>query len=207
MQFGDWSSDVCSSDLQYSGPAEMVLERDSTGNTVPSTSVLAPTISAFDRPPISSGVLTDAPQINNPTVIQPVVPHLASNTTTVDGEDCVISLLSPSCGSTSGGEQIVLVIVNLPPSITLFARFGDNVVSTVRRKCLTGSRPVLIVLLVLPRPWCSHLYPTSGCATRYSRGYPLPHAVSRWTHLCDIAGQVHIRIRCQQSVRLSTKTT
>ena len=122
------------------------MERGPTGNSVPSTSMLAPTISAFDRPPNSSVVLPDARQISNPTVIQPVVPHLAPSTTTADREDCVISLLSPAYGSTSGGEQIVLVVVNLPPSTTFFARFGDNIVSTVRHKCLISSRPVLIVL-------------------------------------------------------------
>ena len=118
----------------------MVLERDPTGNSVPSTNVLAPTVSAFDRPPSSSGVVSDTREIRNPTVIQPVVPRLVSCTATADGGDCAISLLSPSCGSTSGGEQIVLVVVNLPPSITFFARFGDNVVSTVRYKYLIKSR-------------------------------------------------------------------
>ena len=49
-----------------------------------------------------------------------------------DGGDCYISRLSHPCGTTSGGEQIVLIVANLPPSITLFARFGDNIASTVR---------------------------------------------------------------------------
>src|SRR5258706_13446146 len=56
--------------------------------------------------------------------------------------------------------------------------------------------------LVLPRTWRSRLYPTSSDPTRYSRGHTVSNALSRCTHLRDIAGQVHIRIRCQQSVRL-----
>jgi len=119
-----------SEDLIILGPVETVLERDPTGNSVPSTSVPEPTISAFDRLPSPSGVLPDARQINNPTAIQTVVPHLASSTTAADGGDCVITLLSPSCGTTSGGEQIVLVVVNLPPLVTFFVRFGHNIVST-----------------------------------------------------------------------------
>ena len=35
----------------------------------------------------------------------------------------------------------MLVVVNLPPSVIFFARFGDNIVSTVRRECSKGSRP------------------------------------------------------------------
>jgi hypothetical protein len=119
----------------------MVLERDPTGNSVPSTSVPEPTISAFDPPPGPSRALPDARQISNPTTIQPAVPHSASSTTAADEGDCVISLLSPSCGTTSGGEQVMLVVVNLPPSIALFARFGDNIVSTVRCEHSESSGP------------------------------------------------------------------
>ena len=118
----------------------MILERDTTGNSVPSTSVPESTNSAFDPPPDSSRALPNALRISSLTVVQPAVSHLASSTTAVDGGDCVISLLSP-CGTTSGGEQIVLVVVNLPLSVTFFARFGDNVVSTVRCECSKRSRP------------------------------------------------------------------
>ena len=123
------------------GPAEAVLERDTTDNSVPSTRVPEPTISILDRLPNSPRLLPNAHQISKPTVIQPAVSCLSSATSAADGGDCVISLLSPSCGTTSGGERIVLIVVNLPPSIPFFARFGDNVVSTVRFECPESSRP------------------------------------------------------------------
>ena len=85
------------------------------------------------------------PRTTSPIVVQPATQNLASNTATDDG-DSFISLLSPSCGTTSGGEQIVLVVVNLPPSTTLYARFGDNIVSTVRYKILTAPERRLIML-------------------------------------------------------------
>jgi hypothetical protein len=116
------------------------MECDITGNSVPSTSVPGTAISVFDRLSNSSSVLPDALQTTDPIVIQPAVQHLASGTTATDVGDCVISLLSPSCGTTSGGKQIVLIVVNLPPSVTFFARFGDNVVSTVSREYSKRSR-------------------------------------------------------------------
>ena len=112
-----------------------------------------PTFSAFDPPPNSSRVLRNARRISNPTVVQPAVSHFG--TPTADAGDCTISLLSP-CGTTSGGEQIVLVVINLPPSVTFFARFGDNIVLTVRREAQKArGRPN--GSLVLPRSWSSHL--------------------------------------------------
>jgi hypothetical protein len=78
-------------------------------------------------------VLPNPPRTTSPIPVQPSTQNLASNTAAHDGGDSFISLLSPSCGTTGGGEQIVLVVGNLPPT-TLFARFGDNIVSTVRYK-------------------------------------------------------------------------
>ncbi len=94
----------------------------------------------------SSRVLPNPPRTVSPIAVQPATQNLASNTATDEGGDSFISLLSPSCGTTSGGEQIVLVVVNLPPSTTFFARFGDNIVSTVRYKMLTAPERRLIIL-------------------------------------------------------------
>jgi hypothetical protein len=149
----------------------------------------------------ASRVLPNPPRITRPIAVHPAVPNLVLNTAAGDGGDSFISLLIPSCGTTSGGEQIVLVVVNLPPSITLFARFGDNVVPTVRCKC-PKVRGQSNHSLVSPRSWRSHLSPTSSRPTRYSRGDPLANALSHCTHLRDTTDQVHIRIRCHQSVRL-----
>jgi len=76
-------------------------------------------------------VLPNPPRTTSLIALQPATQNFASNTTAGDGGDSFISLLSPSCGTTGGGEQIVLVVDNLPPA-KLFARFGDNIVSTVR---------------------------------------------------------------------------
>ena len=91
----------------------------------------------------TSIVLPNTPRTTSPTTVEPEIP---SSTTTDDGGDSFISLLSPSYGTTSGGEQIVLIVANLPPSTTLFARFGDSLVSTVRYKMLKVSERRLIIL-------------------------------------------------------------
>jgi len=49
----------------------------------------------------------------------------------VDEEVPVLSLVNPRRGPTSGGDQIVLIVSNLPPTIKLYARFGSNIVPTV----------------------------------------------------------------------------
>ena len=100
------------------------MEPVATRYSVPSTSALEAGFQSTSR------VLPNPPRTTNPITVQPATQNLASNTAPGDG-DRFISLLSPSCGTTGGGEQIVLVVVNLPP-VTLFARFGDNIVSTVR---------------------------------------------------------------------------
>jgi len=106
-----------------------VLGRDTTRNLVPSTSTSG-TTSAIDLLPHASSFLPSTQWVPSPIGLRPATQHWASNTVATDGEDYCISLLSPPSGTTSGGEQIVLILVNLPPSITLFARFGDNVVAT-----------------------------------------------------------------------------
>jgi hypothetical protein len=143
----------------------------------------------------TSRVLPNPPRITSPIADQPAAQNLASNTTASDGADSFISLLSPSCGTTSGGEQIVLVVANLPPPTTLFARFGDNFVATVRYKCLKRLNPPNHSL-VLPFSWGPRLQPTSSRSTWHSRGNPLSSAFTRCTSLCAVAGQVHIRIGC-----------
>jgi len=75
-------------------------------------------------------VLPNPPRTTSPIALRPATQNIIAAR---DGGDSFISLLSPSCGTTGGGEQIVLVVGNLPPT-TLFARFGDNIVSTVRYK-------------------------------------------------------------------------
>lgn len=115
------------------GPTKAMFGPDAATNSASSTSGWEMTVSASNRLPNIPGAVPNARRMSNPQDIWPATQQLALDTRAVGG-DCVISLLSPSCGATSGGEQIVLVVVNLPPSTTFFARFGDIVVSTVRRK-------------------------------------------------------------------------
>jgi hypothetical protein len=50
--------------------------------------------------------------------------------TDAEGDLPVLSLVSPSRGSTSGGDQILLIVSNLPPTLNLYARFGPHITPT-----------------------------------------------------------------------------
>ena len=54
----------------------------------------------------------------------PVNEHVAE-------EGPVLSRVVPRRGPVSGGEEIVLIVSNLPPTIKLYARFGCNIALTV----------------------------------------------------------------------------
>ena len=53
-------------------------------------------------------------------------------------EGPVLSRINPRRGLTSGGDEIDLIVTNLPPSITLYARFGSNITPTVSEMTLLG---------------------------------------------------------------------
>lgn len=61
-------------------------------------------------------------QIDNPIAELPVLLHV-----------------NPRWGSTSGGEEIYLIVKNLPSTAVLYARFGSNIAPTV--SSLDGSEP------------------------------------------------------------------
>jgi hypothetical protein len=109
----------------------IVLEPVASSSSALPTSELEADMFGIGFLPSTLGVLLNPPQTTSPMAVQPTARNSASNTTAGDGGDSFISLLSPSSGTTSGGEQIVLVVDRLPPT-KLFARFGDNIVSTVR---------------------------------------------------------------------------
>ena len=50
----------------------------------------------------------------------------------------VLSRVNPRRGLTSGGDEIDLIVTNLPPSVTLYARFGCNITPTVSGMTLSG---------------------------------------------------------------------
>ena len=131
--------------LQCAVPAGTALEPVATSSPATSTSAMEANMPGGLLLG-TSRVLPNPPRTTSPTTFQSEIQNLASKAATDDGGDSFISLLSPSCGTTSGGEQIVLIVVNLPPSATLFARFGDSIVSTVRYKMLKASQRRLIIL-------------------------------------------------------------
>ena len=57
----------------------------------------------------------------------------------MDGGLPVLLHVNPRCGSTSGGEEIYLIVRNLPSTTVLYARFGSNIAPTV--SSLVGSEP------------------------------------------------------------------
>ena len=59
----------------------------------------------------------------------PVNEHMAE-------EGPLLSRVVPRRGSVSGGEEIVLIVSNLPSTIKLYARFGCNIALTVREMVL-----------------------------------------------------------------------
>jgi hypothetical protein len=50
----------------------------------------------------------------------------------------VLSRVNPRRGPTSGGDEIDLIVSNLPPTMKLFARFGPNITATVSGLILLG---------------------------------------------------------------------
>ncbi len=61
--------------------------------------------------------------------------HLGTRPAPVDEhvaeEGPVLSRVVPRRGPVSGGEEIALIVSNLPPTIKLYARFGCNIALTV----------------------------------------------------------------------------
>ena len=53
------------------------------------------------------------------------------NDNAVDGELPVLLYVNPRRGSTSGGEEIYLIVKNPPSTTVLYARFGCNIAPTV----------------------------------------------------------------------------
>ena len=78
-----------------------------------------------------------APALPVDEVSEPADQHSALQTSAVpinehEDEDLpVLSRVNPRRGPTSGGDEIDLIVSNLPPNITLYARFGSNITPTV----------------------------------------------------------------------------
>ncbi len=81
----------------------------------------------------------------------------------------VLSRVNPRRGLTSGGDEIDLIVTNLPPSITLYARFGCNITPTVSG--MTRSRLVEQVVVLKSR---SRLKLHQGYFSACSLPQPIP---------------------------------
>ena len=57
----------------------------------------------------------------------------------VNEELPILRRVNPRRGPTSGGDEVDLIVSNLPPTIELCARFGSKIVSTVSRTTLRVS--------------------------------------------------------------------
>jgi len=58
------------------------------------------------------------------TSVTPIDEHVAEASP-------VLSRVNPMRGPTSGGDEIILIVSNLPPTMSLYARFGCNITPTV----------------------------------------------------------------------------
>jgi hypothetical protein len=56
---------------------------------------------------------------------------VAQNDQNIHSNHPVLSHLNPRRGSTKGGQEIYLIVRNLPPAVILYARFGPNITPTV----------------------------------------------------------------------------
>jgi len=91
----------------------------------PSSSAQGPLIGVFA--PVLSAT-EDSEPAGQPSALQTAAIPIDED---VDEEVPVLYLVNPSRGSTSGGDEIVLIVRNLPTTITLYARFGSNITPTV----------------------------------------------------------------------------
>ena len=71
--------------------------------------------------------------------------------------DPVLSRVHPERGPTSGGDEIFLIVSNLPPTVKLYARFGCNITPTV-----SG----LIHLWLVKQSHCADVSLLGPCRTR-----------------------------------------
>ena len=88
-----------------------------------------PSTSAQDPFPYSSPQSNEVPEPR--TIGTPLQAPATPNYESVVEGLVVLGHVIPRQGSTSGGEEICLIVKNLPPTVELYARFGYNIVATV----------------------------------------------------------------------------
>ena len=118
----------------------------------------------------------------------------------------VLSRVNPRRGPTSGGDEIVLVVSNLPPIIKLFARFGCNLVPTVSGMTALGyiecDHCAEVSLL---GPYCTGAaFLSSPCRSVSWSGqcHTMSGTFRRCRALWEVFDFLRVRGRLYQSVRL-----
>ena len=69
------------------------------------------------------------------------------NDNSVDEELPILLHVNPRRGSTSGGEEVYLIVKNLPSTTVLYARFGCNIAPTVSCSIAQNPKNVLTTYL------------------------------------------------------------
>ena len=116
------------------------------------------------------------------------------NDNAVDEELPVLLHANPRHGSTSGGEEIYLIVKNLPSTTVLYARFGCNIAPTVSSlispgpdACTDNSPPVSHC------GWCTCLPSPSRDSSRSRRRYVVSSALRSGEKLWEVSGFLRIR--------------
>ena len=126
-EFLDLETTASSTDDPSSGPSSAPPPRTALSTTVISTGSEScdPIVSASPALPVAEH--SDSP-LQTDNLHQP---GNRQGDEEVNEESTVLSLVCPSRGPTSGGEQVVLLVEDLPSSIKFYVRFGDNFTAAV----------------------------------------------------------------------------
>ena len=104
-------------------------------------------LSGSDAMSISSLTQLDLDDLDTESTPSPSFYRERSSSPAYGIVDPVLSRVNPRRGSTRGGDEIVLIVSNLPPTMRLYARFGSNFTRTV-----SGMILLWLVNVLMSRP-------------------------------------------------------
>ena len=115
----------------------------------------------------------------------------------VDEDLPFLSRVNPRRGPTSGGDEIDLIVSNLPSTIKLFARFGCNIVPTVSRmtdfELMECNRCAEVALLGSYRPGSAFLSPPRRSVSRSGQCHPMSSTFRGFRTIWEIFGFLRVR--------------
>ena len=146
-------------------------------------------VSVSIPPPAANGVSEPAGQPGHlQTSAAPVNNHVAE-------EGPELSHVAPRRGPVSGGEEIVLIVSNLPSTIKLYARFGCRITLTVSEMMLPGFEEYIRCAEV-SRLDSSCTRGTFLCSPRRSRSWAgQGHTMSSTIYRCRILWEIFSFLR------------